>query len=231
MKKISTNCLFLGTVYYYGKIIGVYPYTYDKQWNWRLSRFGTMHNVFLIAFYTYCYITIICYRLKLQYPQETHLGIMIDTFAISIKYISVTVFWFILGFRQQKLKYIFDSFQRNEENLINFDLASTDKKKTLSKIFQQFKFYILYIYFLVTLLSENLSQKIYFGPAAEDAIWSPSRVFQTINYIFILTFIEIMLYLRTKYRELNKILNKTFSKKTLNKDINVFDYACESIFF
>ena len=211
------------SVYYYGKFLGLCPFTFNKNNVFKSSNCGKIFNVSISFLYTISFIIVINCRFMLRFSEETNLKILIDTFVITFKYGAVVAFWLTFAFRQNDLKNILQSFESMEKN--SCSLSEQCQRKYLRNKWKNISitFLLVNILFFLLLLGEHFTLRQYKNFASQANIWVAYNAPHIVIYNGVFIFIECMIFFKENYRFLNKVLVESICRHQQRCNINFFN--------
>lgn len=212
MKSICKNCSILLVMYYYEKILGLCPFTLNNGNVFQPSKIGKTYSVILSILYAACCFATIFYRFNIRFPDENQLKVLIDIFGIIFKSSAVIALWLSPVFFQKKLQIIFDRLgfvSKNEESL--FERETNNAPRHACKKIKRY-FIMVNLLFYILVLAENFLRREYKVFLSQANFWIAYNVPHAVIYNALFVFIEVMAFLRKKFKNMNKYLIKICKK-------------------
>lgn len=196
--KLSLSLAFL---YYYGKLIGLFPLVMEPNGSLKYSQAGIIYSILNCCIHIVAFFRLIIHRAHIKFPMETFISVIANSLSVTLNFSITLLSWIIFAFRQRELLIIINEFMRT--NLIARQLGIHDNQWEIVSIINR-HLIIINISYIGILIFDNVIYSTFTD--FDWMLWIPYNLPQIIVHNLIILFVTLLQVLQRKFHRLNKKL-------------------------
>ncbi|CAD6222599.1 GSCOCT00014062001.2-RA-CDS [Cotesia congregata] len=197
------NQKILRLMFYYFKILGFFPYVYDRSEVIKKSKKTIIYTIILMLGYSVNFVNILISRSSFVRPQETIFSATVDFAILGLEYISILIIWIYSITRCSQLQCIVKLFIKSIE------YTSVTMKIELANIYDDIlrQMWMVILFFNVLFLTVMSADHVLFYLENKDydnVTWIVFNYPRVIAFNYVMVYIYFLKILKRQFYFMNK---------------------------